>query len=39
MQLVQNNGGATDSPMTVIDVTLYLEFEKFQPFGDGREYF
>jgi hypothetical protein len=23
----------------VIGVTLYLEFGKFQPFGDGREYF
>jgi hypothetical protein len=23
--------GATDSSMTVIDVTLYLEFGKFQP--------
>jgi hypothetical protein len=25
--------------MTVIDVTLYLEFGKFQPIGDGRKYF
>jgi hypothetical protein len=39
IHLVRNNGRTTDSPMTVIDVTLYLELGKFQPYGDGREYF
>jgi hypothetical protein len=39
MQPVRNSGRSTDSPMTVIDVTLCLKFEKFQPIGDGREYF
>jgi hypothetical protein len=36
MQLVRNNGRSTDSPMTIIDVTLYLEFGKFQLIGDGQ---
>jgi hypothetical protein len=35
MQLVRDNDRATDSPMTVIDVMLYLEFGKFQPIGGG----
>jgi hypothetical protein len=39
MQLVRNNGRTTDSQMTAIDVKLYLKFGKFQPIGDGREYF
>jgi hypothetical protein len=39
MQLVRNNGRTTDLPMTVIDVTLYLEFGNFQLIGDGLEYF